>query len=73
MDIAMLILTIISTAMAVASFIVSLIVKNDVKEIKNYNTSQVQSSIDISELNKGIYFVKIYTEKVVYTTKIIKE
>lgn len=43
------------------------------QEIKNYNTSQVQSSIDISELNKGIYFVKIYTEKVVHTTKIIKE
>ena len=37
MDIAMLILTIISTLVAVASFIVSLIVKNDVKEIKNYN------------------------------------
>ena len=43
------------------------------QEIKNYNTSQVQSSIDISELNKGVYFVKIYTEKVVHTTKIIKE
>ena len=40
MDVAMLILTIISTAMAVASFIVSLIVKNDVKEIKNYNLNK---------------------------------
>lgn len=40
MDIAMLILTIISTVMAVASFIVSLIVKNDVKEIKNYNLNK---------------------------------
>ena len=36
----MLILTIISTVMAVASFIVSLIVKNDVKEIKNYNLNK---------------------------------
>ncbi|MBQ2375064.1 MAG: T9SS type A sorting domain-containing protein [Bacteroidales bacterium] len=43
------------------------------QEIKNYNTSQVKSSIDISELNKGIYFVKIYTEKVAHTTKLIKE
>lgn len=43
------------------------------QEIKNYNTSQVKSLIDISELNKGIYFVKIYTEKVAHTTKLIKE
>lgn len=41
------------------------------QEIKNYNTSQVKSSIDISELNKGIYFVKIYTEKVVLSKKIV--
>lgn len=43
------------------------------QEIKNYNTLQVQSSIDISGLNEGVYFVKIYTEKAVHTTKIIKE
>lgn len=41
------------------------------QKIKNYNTSQVKSSIDISELNKGIYFVKIYTEKVVLSKKIV--
>jgi hypothetical protein len=41
------------------------------QEIKNYNTSQVQSSIDISGLNEGVYFVKIYTEKVVLSKKIV--
>ena len=57
MDIAMLILTIISTLVAVASFIVSLIVKNDVKEIKNYNikkTTKVDNNSGVvSENIKG--------------------
>jgi hypothetical protein len=43
------------------------------QEIKNYNTLQVQSSIDISGLNEGVYFVKLSTEKGVYATKIIVE
>ena len=55
MDIAMLILTIISTAMAVASFIVSLIVKNDVKEIKNYNVNKTTKV----EKNSGVVAEKI--------------
>ena len=55
MDVAMLILTIISTAMAVASFIVSLIVKNDVKEIKNYNLNKTTNV----EKNSGVVAEKI--------------
>lgn len=43
------------------------------QEIQKYNNLETTSSIDISGLNEGVYFVKIYTEKVVHTTKIIKE
>ena len=43
------------------------------QEIQKYNNLETTSSINISGLNKGVYFVKIYTEKAVHTTKIIKE
>lgn len=43
------------------------------QEIQKYNNLETTSSIDISGLNEGVYFVKIYTEKLVHTTKIIKE
>lgn len=43
------------------------------QEIQKYNNLETTSSINISGLNEGVYFVKIYTEKVVHTTKIIKE
>ena len=41
------------------------------QEIQKYNNLETTSSIDISELNKGVYFVKIYTEKVVLSKKIV--
>lgn len=43
------------------------------QEIQKYNMTETTSSINISGLNEGVYFVKIYTEKVVHTTKIIVE
>jgi hypothetical protein len=43
------------------------------QEIQKYNNLETTSSINISGLNEGVYFVKIYTEKAVHTTKIIKE
>jgi hypothetical protein len=43
------------------------------QEIQKYNNLEKTSSIDISGLKEGVYFVKIYTEKVVYATKIIVE
>lgn len=43
------------------------------QEIQKYNNLETTSSIDISGLNEGVYFVKIYTEKGVYATKIIVE
>lgn len=43
------------------------------QEIQKYNNLETTSSINISGLNEGVYFVKIYTEKVVHTTKIIVE
>ena len=43
------------------------------QEIQKYNNLETTSSIDIIGLNKGVYVVKIYTEKVVYATKIIVE
>lgn len=43
------------------------------QEIQKNNNLETTSSINISGLNEGVYFVKIYTEKVVHTTKIIKE
>lgn len=43
------------------------------QEIQKYNNLETTSSINISGLNEGVYFVKIYTEKVVYATKIIVE
>ncbi|MEE1323046.1 MAG: T9SS type A sorting domain-containing protein [Bacteroidales bacterium] len=43
------------------------------QEIQKYNMTEKTSSIDISGLKEGVYFVKLYTEKVVHTTKIIKE
>ena len=55
MDITMLILTIISTGVSVASFIVSLIVKNDVKEIKNYSINKTMNV----EKNSGVVAERI--------------
>lgn len=41
------------------------------QEIQKYNNLETTSSIDISGLNEGVYFVKIYTEKVVLSKKIV--
>ena len=41
------------------------------QEIKKYNNLETTSSINISGLNEGVYFVKIYTEKVVLSKKIV--
>ena len=41
------------------------------QEIQKYNMTEKTSSIDISGLNEGVYFVKIYTEKVVLSKKIV--
>lgn len=43
------------------------------QKLKEYNTSEITSSIDIIGLNKGVYVVKLSTEKGVYATKIIVE
>lgn len=43
------------------------------QEIQKYNNLETTSSIDISGLNEGVYFVKLSTEKGVHTTKIIVE
>ena len=43
------------------------------QEIQKYNMTEKTSSIDISGLKEGVYFVKLSTEKGVYATKIIKE
>lgn len=43
------------------------------QEIKKYNMTEKTSSIDISGLKEGVYFVKLSTEKGVYATKIIVE
>ena len=43
------------------------------QEIQKNNNLETTSSIDISGLKEGVYFVKIYTEKAVYATKIIVE
>lgn len=41
------------------------------QEIQKYNNLETTSSINISGLNEGVYFVKIYTEKVVLSKKIV--
>ena len=41
------------------------------QKLKEYNTSEITSSIDIIGLNKGVYVVKIYTDKAVFSQKII--
>lgn len=41
------------------------------QEIQKYNNLETTSSIDISGLNEGVYFVKIYTEKAVLSKKIV--
>lgn len=43
------------------------------QEIQKYNNLETTSSIDISGLKEGVYFVKLSTEKGVYATKIIVE
>jgi hypothetical protein len=43
------------------------------QEIQKYNMTEKTSSIDISGLKEGVYFVKLSTEKRVYATKIIVE
>lgn len=43
------------------------------QEIQKYNNLETTSSINISVLNEGVYFVKLSTEKGVYATKIIVE
>ena len=43
------------------------------QEIQKYNMTEKTSSIDISGLKEGVYFVKLSTEKGVYATKIIVE
>lgn len=43
------------------------------QKLKEYNTSEITSSIDIIGLNKGVYVVKIYTDKAVFSQKIIVE
>lgn len=43
------------------------------QEIQKYNNLETTSSINISGLNEGVYFVKLSTEKGVYATKIIVE
>lgn len=43
------------------------------QKLKEYNTSEITSSIDIIGLNKGVYVVKIYTDKAVLSQKIIVE
>ncbi len=44
------------------------------KIVQNFKTSELQNleTIDISELNSGIYFIKIQTENEIFTNKIIK-
>ena len=41
------------------------------QEIQKYNNLETTSSINISGLNEGVYFVKIYTEKAVLSKKIV--
>lgn len=41
------------------------------QEIQKYNNLETTSSINISGLNEGVYFVKIYTEKVALSKKIV--
>jgi hypothetical protein len=43
------------------------------QEIQKYNMTEKTSSIDISGLKEGVYFVKLSNEKGVYATKIIVE
>lgn len=43
------------------------------QEIQKYNNLETTSSIDIIGLNKGVYVVKIYTDKAVFSQKIIVE
>lgn len=42
------------------------------KKVLDFSMNNSQVTIDVSELNSGIYFVKIFTEKGVYLNKIIK-
>ena len=42
------------------------------KKVLDFSTNTNQETIDVSELNSGIYFVKIFTENGVYLNKIIK-
>ncbi|MEE1019800.1 MAG: T9SS type A sorting domain-containing protein [Bacteroidales bacterium] len=43
------------------------------QEIQKYNMTEKTSSIDISGLKEGVYFVKLYTDKAVFSQKIIVE
>ena len=43
------------------------------QEIQKYNMTEKTSSIDIIGLNKGVYVVKIYTDKAAFSQKIIVE
>ncbi|MGV8915347.1 MAG: T9SS type A sorting domain-containing protein [Kaistella sp.] len=36
-------------------------------------TSLTEKNIDISKLNQSVYFVKIYTDSEIYTSKLIKK
>jgi len=42
------------------------------KVVKSFSNFQ-NSEIDLSNLNSGIYFIKLQTDKQVFTTKIVKE
>jgi len=42
-------------------------------EVKRFELLNEKAEIDISELNSGIYFLNIETEKGIFTTKLIKE
>lgn len=43
------------------------------QEIQKYNMTEKTSSIDIRGLKEGVYFVKLYTDKAVFSQKIIVE
>jgi len=42
------------------------------KKVLNFSTNSNQETIDVGELNSGIYFVKMYTKNGVYLNKMIK-
>jgi hypothetical protein len=45
----------------------------DGKELIHYQLNDCTTELDISDLKKGVYFLKILNDKTIFTKKIIKE